>query len=89
MKLIKTKILVKPFPPDEESEGGILVPESARGISNKVLVVETGEGTVKEPMRLKKGDTAFKVKDWKGEIEVTIGGELHYIMEQSAIIATM
>lgn len=89
MKPIRNKILVKPFPADEQSEGGIFVPESARTISNKVLVVDTGNGTAKEPMRLKKGDTGFKVKDWKGEIEVLVGGELHYIMEQSAIIAKL
>lgn len=89
MKVIRNKILVKPFPADEESEGGIFVPESARKISNKVLIVDTGNGTATEPMKLKKGDTGFKVKDWKGEIEVMIGGELHYIMEQSSIIAKL
>lgn len=91
IKPIGNKILVKPFPADEESEGGILVPLSARKISNKVLIVETGNGTAKEPMRLKSGMVGFRVKDWKGdyETELIIEGEVHYLIEQSSILATL
>lgn len=78
-------ILVKPFLADEISDGGILVPESARKISNKVLIVEVGNGTAEKPMRRKKGETAYRVKDW-GE-EIIIGGELHYLMHQDSILA--
>ncbi len=87
MKPIRKKILVKPFPADEESEGGIFVPLSAREISNKVLIVEVGNGTKDEPMRLKKGMVGFRVKNW-GE-EIIINGEKHYMMDQSAILATL
>ena len=87
MKPIRNKILVKPFPSDEESDGGIIVPLSAREVSNKVLIVGVGNGTKDEPMRLKKGDVGFRVKNW-GE-EIIIDGEKHYMMEQSAILATL
>ena len=36
MKPVRNNILTKPFPPDEISEGGILVPESARKENNKM-----------------------------------------------------
>lgn len=85
MKPIKENILVKPFPSDEITESGILIPESCRGVSNMVLIVEVGDGTKEKPMYLKKGDVGFRVKDWGEEIE--INGEKHYIMNQSAIIA--
>ncbi len=87
MKPIKKQILVKPFPADEESEGGIFVPLSARKTSNKMLVVDVGNGTKDEPMKLKKGMTVFRVKDW-GE-EIIINDEKHFILEQSAILSTL
>lgn len=85
MKPIRNYVLVKPFPADEISEGGIFVPESARQESNKVHIVAVGNGTVKKPMNLKSGQTGFRVKDWG--IPVEIDGETHYLMDNSAIIA--
>lgn len=85
MKPIKENILVKPFESDDVSDGGILVPGSFKKPSNKVLVVEVGQGTKKKPMNLKPGDIGYRVKDWG--LEVLISGELHYIMNQDAIIA--
>lgn len=78
-------ILVKCFPSDEVSEGGIFVPESAREDSNKVRIVKVGEGTEKTPMRLKAGDIGFRVRGWGTEI--LIDGEKHFIMGQDGILA--
>lgn len=86
MQPIKTNILCKPFPSDEVSESGIIVPESYRKPSNKMLVVEVGNGTKEKPMKLKEGDIGFRVKDHG--TEVLINGELHFLMDQSVIIAT-
>lgn len=86
MTPIKNQILVKPFPSDEVSEGGIFVPESARKTSHKMRIVKVGSGTKDKPMRLKEGQTAFRVKDWG--TDVLIDGELHFLMEQDAILAT-
>lgn len=85
MKPIRSQVLVKPFPSDEISTGGIFVPLSAREVSNKVLIMDTGIGTKDRPMYLKKGQTGFRVKDWGCEVEV--GGERMYLMDQDAILA--
>lgn len=86
MTPLKTQILCKPYPSDEMSIGGIIVPETARGVSNKVLIVKVGSGTKEKPMHLKEGDTGHRVRDWG--CEVMIDGELHFLMDQEAIIAT-
>lgn len=85
MQPIRNNVLVKPYPSDEISEGGIFVPDAARQPSNKVKIVKVGNGTKGKPMLLKEGQTGYRVKNW-GQ-EVLVDGELHYIMEQTAIIA--
>lgn len=85
MKPIRENILVKPCESDSISEGGIFVPENCRAISNKGVIVAVGNGAKNKPMKVKVGQTAFRVKDW-GQ-EVLIDGELHYLMNQDAIIA--
>lgn len=85
MQPIKSQILCKPYPSDEISQGGIIVPDSAKKPNNKVLIVKIGAGTKDKPMRLKEGDTGFRVKDWG--CEVMIDGELHFLMDQDAILA--
>ena len=83
---IRNQILVKPFPADEISEGGIFVPDSARAISNKVMIVGVGNGTKDKPMRLKSGMIGYRVQSWG--CEVMVEGELHFIMDSDAILAT-
>ena len=80
MKPILKNILFKPFPSDNV-KNGIIVPESFKEINNKGTVVEIGNKVTK----LKKGDIGFRVKDWGTEI--IIGGEKHYLMDESAILA--
>lgn len=84
---IRDQVLAKPYPSDAMSEGGIIVSEAHRAVSNKMKIVEVGNGTKKEPMRFKKGDTAFRVKD-HGE-ELLIGGEKYFLIKQSHLIAKM
>lgn len=86
MTPIRNQILVKPYPSDEISEGGIYVPESARKTSNKVVIVKVGNGTKDKPMKVKPGQTGFRVRDWG--LEVMIDGQLHVIMDQDSILAT-
>lgn len=85
MKPIRTQILFKPFPPDEISTGGIIVPDSAKEINNKGLIVAVGNGTKEKPMRLKEGQIGYRVKGWG--CDIMINGELHFIMDQDAILA--
>lgn len=82
---VRTQILCKPFPSDEISEGGIIVPLSARKTSNKMKIIKVGKGTPKKPMKLKPGQTGFRVRDWG--CPVVIEGDLHFLMDQDAILA--
>lgn len=85
MQPILNNVLVKPYPPLEVSEGGIIVPENARQENNKVFIVAVGKGTKKKPMTLNPGESGFRVKSWG--TEVIINGEKHYLMDQSAVLA--
>jgi chaperonin GroES len=87
VKPIRNYILAKPFPSDEKSAGGIIVSEAHRAVSNKMRVIEVGTGTQKEPMRFKKDDVVFRVKDHGNEI--MIDGELHFLIEQAHLIAQL
>lgn len=85
MQLVKNQILFKPFPSEEKTLSGLFVPETAREINNKGTIAIVGNGTIKKPMKLKVGQTAFRVKDW-GE-GIIVDNELYFIMEQDAILA--
>lgn len=84
---IKNNVVVKPFPSDEKSEGGIFVSEAHRAVSQKVKVIAVGDGTKKLPMNWREGDVAFRVKD-SGE-EILINGEIHFIVQSGWLIAKM
>ncbi len=85
MQPVRNNILTKPFPPDEISEGGIFVPESARKENNKMFVIAVGRGTKERKMIFNPGDIVYRVKDWGTPVD--IDGERHYIMDQNGIIA--
>lgn len=66
---------------EEKTAGGILVPNSFKGLSNRGVIVEVGQNS-----KLKRGMVAYRVKDW-GE-EIIVDGEKHFLMEDKAILAT-
>ena len=86
MQPIKNQIVFKPLPSAEKSDSGLFIPENARAVSNKGTITEVGRGTSQKPMRLKVGQTAFRVKDW-GEGFI-MDNELYFLMDESAILAT-
>ena len=81
MKAYGKNVIVKPFPASEYSEGGLIVPDSVKKPSNKVSIVSVGHKVTK----VKEGQTGFRVKFWGDPVE--IDGELHFIMNEAAIIA--
>lgn len=85
MQPVRNIILTKPFPPDEVSEGGIFVPESARQENNKMRVVAVGNGTKERKMIFNPGDVVYRVKDWGTPVDIE--GERYYLMDQNGIIA--
>ena len=86
-KPINDYILIKPFPSDELSTGGIIVSEAHRAVSNKAEVIAVGNGTNKNPMQFKKGDIVFRVKDCGDEIEIK--GERYFLVKQNWLIAKL
>ena len=85
MTPIRNQVLCKPFPSDEFTEGGLIVPDSVKKPSNKMRIVSVGNGTKDRPMTFKKGDIGFRVQDWG--CEVMVDGELHFLMSSDAILA--
>ena len=86
MKPVLSQILFKPFPSPEQTESGLFVPENARPVNNKGTITAVGNGTKEKPMRLKVGDVAYRVQNW-GEGFI-MDGEVYFLMDASAIIAT-
>lgn len=85
LRPIRNNILFKPFLGDAISEGGIVVPDSIRGESDKGIIVAVGNGSKIRPMELSEGMIGFRVHGWGEPIEEN--GERFYIMEDKAIIA--
>lgn len=85
VKPIKNNILFKPFLIEEKTEGGIIVPDSFRGESDKGVIVAVGKGSKIKPMKLKENMIAYRVSGW-GELIID-NGEKYYLMEDSAILA--
>ncbi len=82
---ILNNVLVKPFLGDEYTAGGLVVPESFRKESDKCAIVAVGNGTKNKPMKLKQGQTGFRVSEWGTPI--IENRETFYLMEDNAIIA--
>lgn len=85
MNPVGQNVLVRPYPPSDVTQGGLYVPDTVKKPSNKVYIVAVGGGSKQRPMKLKAGQTGYRVKSWG--IPVEHKGELHYFMEQNAIIA--
>jgi chaperonin GroES len=81
------RILVRPFPADEISEGGIIVPDSVKQRPNKATVVATGGGIKERPMRYKAGDVVFHVKD--AGTEIIEDGVKYYLMMDTDVLCTL
>jgi chaperonin GroES len=78
---IRKQILFKPFPGEEKSLGGIIVPEAFREPSNKGEVVAVGALCKK----VRKGDVAFRVKEWGQPISED--GVNYFLMDEDAVLA--
>jgi len=86
VKPIRNQVLIKPFPSDEKSTGGIFVPECFQARNNRGIVVATGEGTPKRPMVVKTGQVVYNVLDYGTPINIE--GTMHYLMDQNALLCT-
>ena len=85
MTPIRNQILFKPDPPDAVTESGLIIPESARKVSNKGTIVKVGNGTAARPMKFREGQRGIRVQDWG--TDVIVDGELHFFMDMDSILA--
>jgi len=83
------KVVVKPGPEEEKSEGGILLPDTAKKKPQRGEVVAVGPGKLLEngqraEMSVKKGDQVIYSK--YGGTEVTYKGEEYVILDEDQVL---
>lgn len=90
MKPLKNQIIIKPYPQEEKSRGGILLPENSREKPCRGIVLYVGEGEYQNgvliPCKVKPNDVVMYPK-WAGsynEFEYE-GKELASIKETDII----
>ncbi len=91
IKPLGTRVLVKRVDEDEQSEGGIIIPDTAKEKPQEAEVVSLGTGKNEE------GETiAFSVEPGNrvliskyGGTDIKIEGEEHLILSESDILAIM
>ena len=87
IKPLADRVLVLPAPAEEETIGGIIIPDSAKEKPLKGKVIAIGNGTKDEEMVVKPDDTVLYGKYAGTEIE--LDGEKYLIMKQSDILAIL
>jgi co-chaperonin GroES (HSP10) len=85
MKPIRDMVLVKPFAPEEITEGGLFLPEGYRERNCKAKVISVGRGTAKVKMEAKTDDVVFHIKG-AGE-PIILDNELVFLIRQNDILA--
>lgn len=90
LKPLDDYVVVKPLEEEEKTEGGIVLPDSAKEKPQRGEILATGPGRIlkngdRRPLTLKKGDVVLFGK-YAGT-EVKIEGEEIKIMRESEILA--
>lgn len=75
-------VIVKPFPPDDVTEGGIIIPDSHKERMNKATVIAIGELLTEK--KVKVGDAVFHIKGAGTLIEHD--KEEYYIMKYNDLL---
>ena len=84
---LSDRVLIAPAPAEENTIGGIIIPDTAKEKPLQGKVVAVGEGKKDEPMVLKAGDTVLYGKYAGTEIEYE--GEKYLVMRQSDVVAIL
>ncbi|MFQ6115244.1 MAG: co-chaperone GroES [bacterium] len=90
IKPLADRVVVRPLEAEEQKQGGIIIPDTAKEKPQEGEVVAVGPGKVNEAgnkvaMEVKKGDRVLYGK-YSGT-EVTVDGEDYLIMRESDILA--
>lgn len=83
-KILAGKILVQPQEAEEQTESGIIIPDSAKEKPQVGTVVLVGADKKDEPMEIKVGDVVFYGK-YSGT-ELNIDGEDFLLMSQTDVL---
>lgn len=92
LKPLEDRVVIKPAPPDEKVQGGIIIPDTAKEKPQRGEVVAAGPGKASNSgqivkMTVKVGDTVLYGK-YSGT-EVTVDGEDYLIVRESDILAVV
>jgi chaperonin GroES len=92
IKPLSDRVVIKPAPPDEKVQGGIIIPDTAKEKPQKGEIVAVGPGKVSDAGQtiapaVKVGDMVLYGK-YSGT-EVTIDGEDYLIVRESDILAVI
>ena len=79
------RVLVEPAAAEQQTSGGIIIPDTAKEKPQKGKIVAAGAGKKDEPLTVKVGDTVLYGK-YSGT-ELSLDGGDYLIMRESDILA--
>jgi len=85
IKPLADRVLVEPAAAETTTASGIIIPDNAKEKPQKGTIVAVGNGTKKEPLTVKVGDTILYGK-YAGT-ELKFEGSDYLIMRESDILA--
>ena len=85
IKPLSVRVLIQPNPAEEQTAGGLFIPDTAKEKPLAGKVVAVGPGTSEVKMEVKAGDQVLYGK-YAGT-EVNVDGNDYLIMRQSDILA--
>jgi chaperonin GroES len=87
MKPLGSRVIIEPLVAEEKTQGGIIIPDSAKEKPQSGKVVAAGPGSKDEPMEVKVGDVVLYGK-YAGT-EINYENNDYLIMSQSDILAVV
>lgn len=92
MKPLGNRILLKPDPVDDQTEGGVHLPDTAKAVSDRGVVVAVGRGHITDegkviPPEVSPGDRViFSARREKG---IKLEGELHLVLPATKLVGIL
>ncbi len=87
LKPINDRVVVKPAPAEEKTEGGIIIPDTAKEKPQRGEIVAVGPGKDGNKMTVKKGDVVLYGK-YAGQ-ELAYKGNDYLIMREDDILVIL
>ncbi|MDR0441773.1 MAG: co-chaperone GroES [Treponema sp.] len=87
VKPLADRVMVKLEKNEAKTAGGIIIPDTAQEKTQQGVVVETGPGTEKEKITVKKGDRVMY--DKYAGTQIKVDGEEHLILKMADIVAVV